>query len=124
MIMANATSPFKKKRYEKPSITDPETGRSGPGLNYGPVGATGGCSFGDIGSACVNGNRPHGTPTNCHTGGSPKVLNCGAGTSADDACLNGTDANHGCSTGTRVASDCLNGTTPQGIICNSGDGVL
>jgi len=121
--MADDKKPAGKKRYEKPSITDPETGRTGPRINYGPVGATG-CSFGDIGSACVNGNSPSGTPTACSSGSTPKILNCSAGTSAGNDCLSGTDAITGCNTGTRVAGDCLSGDTPQGAICATGTGVL
>ena len=123
MTMDNTGSPFKKKRYEKPSITDPETGRSGLRTNYGPVGATG-CSFGDVGSACANGDSPSGATGACSFGNTPKLLNCSAGTSAGDNCLNGTDATSGCNTGTRVANDCLSGNTPQGAICDSGSGVL
>ena len=123
MDMADNGSLFKKKRYEKPSITDPETGRPGVRSNYGPVGTTG-CSFGDIGSACVNGDSPSGPPGACSFGNAPKVLNCGAGTSANDICQNGTDANSGCNTGTRVAGDCLTGDTPQGAICDTGISVL
>jgi hypothetical protein len=122
MSMADNDSPVKKKKYEKPSITDPETGRSGPRTNYGPVGATG-CSAGDVGSACEDGNSPSGPPEACSEGNTPKVLNCGAGTSADDVCMNGTDANRGCSTGTRFAGDCENGDQPQGGICNAGGGL-
>ena len=121
--MANDSSPIKKKRYEKPSITDPETGRSGPRTNYGPVGTTG-CSHGDIGSACVDGNSPSGPPKACNNGSIPKRLNCSAGTSAEDNCMNGTDAIRGCSTGANVAGDCTSGDTPQGATCSTGTNVL
>ena len=110
-----------KKKYEKPSITDPETGRASR-MNYGPVGGTG-CSFGEVGSACVNGDSPQGTPTSCNAGGSPSTLNCGTGTSAGDNCQSGTDATTGCSNGTRDISFCQNGTSAQGT-CHSGAGVL
>ena len=108
-----------KKRYEKPSITDPETGRPGVRTNYGPVGATGGCSFGDIGSACVNGSSPQGSPTSCNVGHTPTVLNCNTGTSAGDACVSGNDAVGGCNTGLRDASFCQNGSAAQAS-CNTG----
>ena len=121
--MTNDSSPFKKKRYEKPSITDPETGRPGPRTNYGPVGLTG-CSYGDIGSACVNGDSPSGPHKACNNGAIPNRLNCGAGTSAGDDCLNGTDAIRACSTGTRVAGDCTSGDSPQGAVCDTGTGVI
>ena len=123
MTMADNSSPIKKKKYERPSITDPETGRPGVRSNYGPVGTTG-CSFGDIGSACVNGDSPSGPSGACSFGNTPKVMNCSAGTTADATCNNGTDANTGCNTGTRVASDCLSGDTPQGAICDTGISVL
>ena len=120
--MDNGGAPFKKKRYEKPSITDPETGRSGPQMNYGPVGASN-CSFGDIGSACVNGNKPHATGNSCRSGGTPRVLNCSTGTTAGDQCLSGTDATTGCDTGTRDTTFCQNGSTAQGT-CSTGTGVI
>jgi len=123
MDMADNGSLFKKKRYEKPSITDPETGRPGVRSNYGPVGTTG-CAYGDVGSACVNGDIPSGPIGSCSSGNTPKILNCGTGTSADATCQNGTDANHGCSTGTQVMGDCLSGDTPQGATCSTGIGVL
>ena len=112
-----------KKKYEKPSIMDPETGRSEPRMNYGPVGATGGCSFGDVGSACANGSSPSRLPNACHVGNTPKVLNCSAGTSASNSCLSGTDATTGCDTGTRDTSFCQNGATAQGS-CDTGTSVL
>jgi hypothetical protein len=120
--MANDSSQIRKKRYKRPSITDPETGRAGPRIGCGPVGKTG-CSFGDVGSACVDGNSPSGPGTACASGNTPKVLNCGAGTSADDACQNGTDANSDCNTGTRVVGDCMSGNQPQGLICDAGGGL-
>ena len=122
MIMANDSSPVKKKRYEKPSITDPETGRSGPRTNYGPVGTTG-CSYGDIGSACVNGTIPSGPPGACNAGNTPNKLDCLAGTSAGRYCYNGTDAIKQCDLGTRVEGNCASGAQPAGR-CNTGTDVL
>ena len=110
---------MKKKKYEKPSITDPETGRAGR-RDYGPVGATG-CSYGDIGSACVNGTSPKGN--HCHVGGSPTILNCTPGSKAGNTCHTGTNAIGGCSIGSRDTSFCQNGTTAH-VSCNTGTGVV
>ena len=120
--MANADKPYQKKKYEKPSITDPETGRSGPRINYGPVGATS-CAYGAIGSACVNGNSPQIKHPGCNQGGSPRILNCSTGTAAGSNCLSGTDATTGCNTGTRDTSFCQNGSTAQGT-CSTGTTVM
>ena len=116
--MTNNALPKKKKRYEPPSITSPESD-SGRGSSFHPAGVTG-CSYGNYGATCANGTEPQGSPASCNAGGSPSVLNCDTGTSAGNDCAAGTDAFTACSTGTSVQSDCTNGTTPLGANCTAG----
>ena len=116
--MTNDAVPKRKKRYEPPSMTGPESD-GGKGANLSPAGVTG-CSYGAFGATCANGTQPQGTPASCNAGGEPEVQNCETGTTAGAACITGNDAIQDCNTGVRVQGDCLGGTTPVGPICDTG----
>lgn len=105
-----------KKRYEKPLVTDPESGKSA----FIPLGSTA-CASGDIGSACGAGTEPQGGPTKCVRGNNPFTSECLSGSRADNDCMTGQEANYKCDVGISVANDCTRGTTPQGPICQSGN---
>ena len=102
-----------KKKYERPLITNPESGDRG----FIPLGATG-CVSGGVGSACASGTEPQ--ATRCGVGSSPTLLNCVTGSSAGNNCGTGADAITSCDVGVSVQADCTRGSTPLGPTCGKG----